>query len=54
MKVFQNGLSHYNLVGGLTENTGNKEDEKYQFDRNSVVKKFIAAFDNAYLSKITK
>ena len=47
--------THNNLVSGLSEDTANEDDnEKYQFDRNSVVKKFIEAFDNAYLSKITK
>ena len=47
--------THNNLVAGLSENKDIEDDnEKYQLDRNAVVKKFIAAFDNAYLSKITK
>ncbi|SCY26657.1 hypothetical protein [Alkaliphilus peptidifermentans] len=47
--------THNNLVAGLSEDNVNEGDnEKYQLDRNAVVKKFIAAFDNAYLSKITK
>jgi hypothetical protein len=47
--------THNNLVAGLSKDVDNEsESEKYHLDRNAVVKKFIAAFDNAYLSKIKK
>lgn len=47
--------THNNLVAGLSKNQGAEDgNETYQLDRNAVVKKFISAFDNAYLSKITK
>lgn len=46
--------THNNLIGRLEETEQSNVRQVYKFDRNTMAKKFIAAFDNAYLSKITK
>ncbi|MGH4138231.1 hypothetical protein [Clostridium sp.] len=47
-------ITHNNLVHKLEQTEEHSVMQLYKFDKNTMVNKFIASFDNAYLSKITK
>ncbi|QEK11608.1 hypothetical protein FQB35_04100 [Crassaminicella thermophila] len=46
--------THNNLVSKLERIDEDDSSQDYKLDKNAIAKKFIEAFDNAYLSKITK
>ena len=47
-------ITHNNLIAKLEKTKERNVNQGYNFDSDSISKKIIAAFDNAYLSRITK